>query len=271
MDPVNGREERWSSEARFFDGQAARVAEVKPMDATTLERYASARHVWFNKEFRFRLVGDLRGKRVLDVGCGNGDNAILLASRGANVVAIDLSPESVALAARRAEASGFHSRIRFVCSPLETAELESRGFDVIWGDGILHHVIPELDQLLARLRGFAKPGALYVFSEPVSYSPTLRRLRSHVPIRTDATPGERPLEPAELELIRRHLPGFRVRHFGLVARFNRLVLPSNDLEHAGRIQKAIVHLNCCVDQALLAIPGLERVANTAVIYGHIAA
>jgi len=60
------------------------------------------------------LLGDVRGRRVLDLGCGEGGYARELASRGATVVAVDGSERLVEVARRRAEAAGLavehHSR-----------------------------------------------------------------------------------------------------------------------------------------------------------------
>ena len=56
----------------------------------------------FNKEFRFLLLGDLRGKTLLDVGCGDSLNVALLAKMGAEVTGLDVSSGAVALARRRA-------------------------------------------------------------------------------------------------------------------------------------------------------------------------
>ena len=73
-----------------------------------------------------RLLGDLRDKRVLDIGCcGEGTNSILLAKLGAQVTGVDISPKSIELAERRAEINQVTGSYRFLCSPLETAELES--------------------------------------------------------------------------------------------------------------------------------------------------
>jgi magnesium-protoporphyrin O-methyltransferase len=47
------------------------------------------------------LPADLHGARVLDAGCGTGSMAMALAKRGADVVAIDLSPSQVEIAVRR--------------------------------------------------------------------------------------------------------------------------------------------------------------------------
>ncbi|HEY4636091.1 MAG TPA: methyltransferase domain-containing protein, partial [Rhodospirillales bacterium] len=45
-----------------------------------------------------RFVGDLRGKRVLDAGCGEGDSSRILARNGAAVVGIDISDAMLELA-----------------------------------------------------------------------------------------------------------------------------------------------------------------------------
>lgn len=50
-----------------------------------------------------RLVGNTDGKRVLDLGCGNGGNAIAMARAGAKVIAVDTSSERLAAARRAAE------------------------------------------------------------------------------------------------------------------------------------------------------------------------
>jgi len=262
------RADRWRSEASFFDSLAERLAPEPGVDRSVLERYQRARRPWFNKEYRFRLLGDVRGRAVLDVGCGGGDNAVLLAALGARVTGIDLSPKLVELARRRAEALGVAGSTRFVCAPLETADLGAERFDVVWGDGILHHVVDELDAVLGRLVQVARPGALFVFAEPVSLLRALRWLRRRVPIHTDATPDERPLEPAELATLRRHLPDMRVRRFGLLGRFNRFIVGGAGFERASGGRRALANVACLVDQAILNVPPATRLASSIVVSGH---
>jgi ubiquinone/menaquinone biosynthesis C-methylase UbiE len=52
------------------------------------------------------LLGDVRGRYVLDVGCGDGDLAVELWRRGATVTGIDASPEMVEAARARAKREG---------------------------------------------------------------------------------------------------------------------------------------------------------------------
>src|SRR5512133_3362811 len=98
------RERRWRSEAEFFDETATRAsANGDAIDPAVFERYASRRRPWLRREYCLGLLREVRGKTVLDVGCGLGDDAILLARYGAaHVVGIDISSRSIDLARRRA-------------------------------------------------------------------------------------------------------------------------------------------------------------------------
>jgi 2-polyprenyl-3-methyl-5-hydroxy-6-metoxy-1,4-benzoquinol methylase len=80
------------------------------------------------------------GMRVLDVGCGIGRWSRLLASRGACVTGVDLSPTMIAEAERRAAASGLASRCRFIVQ--DSAALEIDGsFDLILCVTMLQHML----------------------------------------------------------------------------------------------------------------------------------
>ena len=93
-------EDRWKEEAAFFDRVAEQQAEaLSPIDPLAFRRYSSpSLRKRFKEEFRFRILGDMRGKRVLDVGCGEGSNSLMLAKLGAQVTGIDISPRSIDVA-----------------------------------------------------------------------------------------------------------------------------------------------------------------------------
>jgi 2-polyprenyl-3-methyl-5-hydroxy-6-metoxy-1,4-benzoquinol methylase len=267
-----GREARWKEEAGFFDRWADRLDESKlPIDPLAWKRYTSPRlRPRFNKEFRFLLLGDLRGKTLLDVGCGDSQNVALLAKMGAEVTGLDVSSGAVALARRRAEINGVSDRVHLVCSPIETAEIASRSFDVIWGDGILHHVLDEFENVIQRLAVWAKPGALLLFAEPLNLFPPLRQLRTMIPIETEHTQGERPLIQAEVDLIRKYAPDLSVRHFGFLGRLDPFILTQFNYERSSAIRRAAVNLTNAIDWAMLSVPYLEKLGGSGVLYGHVA-
>ena len=102
-----------------------------------------------------------RGFRVLDAGCGTGDNTVFLAEQlrgtGAQVVALDFSSTSLDIARRRVEQRGLEAGVQFVQSPLEAAPgLDIGAFDFIVTTGVLHH-LESPDAGLAALRDVLKP------------------------------------------------------------------------------------------------------------------
>ena len=267
---VKTREERWKEEASFFDSWAQKWGDDGlPIDPLALQRYTRpVLRRRFNKEFRFRVMGDLRDKTLLDVGCGDGLNAVMLAKMGAKVTGIDVSPKAIELARRRGDVNGVSDRLSLIAAPLETADLPPDSFDLIWADGILHHVLDDLELVLDRLARWVKPEGLLVFAEPVNLFHALRRLRFMIPVETEATPDERPLVRSEVELVRRYVPDLRMRHYGLLGRLDQFILINFNYEQSPPLRRAIVNGIDLVDYGLLSLPGLSRLGGSCVMYGH---
>lgn len=100
------------------------------------------------------LPQDLRGKRVLDAGCGTGALALEAARRGAEVVAIDLSPTLVRLASERLamQDPALSRSITFLSGDMLRKDLGD--FDhVACMDSLIHY---ECDQIAAALAGLAE-------------------------------------------------------------------------------------------------------------------
>ncbi len=100
-----------------------------------------------------------RGKRVLEVGCGIGTDSINFARAGAELTAVDLSAESLRIAAQRAEVMGVADGIRFVEADAEklASTLAGEQFDLVYSFGVVHHT-PHPEQALAQMRQLAAPG-----------------------------------------------------------------------------------------------------------------
>jgi 2-polyprenyl-3-methyl-5-hydroxy-6-metoxy-1,4-benzoquinol methylase len=264
------REERWKEEAAFFDELAQKTDEsALPMDPLALQRYTRPRlRRRFNKEFRLRLMGDLRGRSVLDVGCGDGVNSVLLARLGARVTGVDISPGSIGIARRRAEVNGVAGRVTLQAAPIEAADLPDDAFDLVWADAILHHVLDDLTLVMQRLVRCTRPGGLIVFSEPVNLVPLMRRIRQRIPVKTDGTPGERPLVRAEVDLVRRHLDGFQARHYLLFGRLDRFILDAYNYERTPLLRRSLMNAIEMFDYALLSLPRVRELGGACVMYGR---
>lgn len=83
----------------------------------------------------FDLAGPLAGRRVLDVGCGDGAYSVTAAERGGIVTGIDSSEDMLAAARHRAERVG-HS-VSFVTADAERLPFADRSFDVIFAITLL--------------------------------------------------------------------------------------------------------------------------------------
>ncbi len=113
-------------------------------------------------EADLRLLGDLKGRRVLDLGCGAGENAIAIARRGAPVIALDASSAQLALARRAAEAA--EVRVEWHHGDAaDLAFLRADSIDVALAAGVVHE-IEDLDRLLRQVHRVLRPGAPFVFS-----------------------------------------------------------------------------------------------------------
>ena len=221
-----------AQEAEFFDRWAEKSQKtLATIDPEVVERYRHSRKI-FPKEFCINLLGDLRGKRILDVGCGEGEDAVLLAKLGATVTGLDLSPGAIGVARQRAALNGVAGQVSFICAPLTSARLPPGSFDVVWIDNLLHHVLDELDVVLRTLLASAKPGATLLCIEPVNLNRTLRKIRFLVPVHTEVTPGERPLEKRHLQVIENLVSGLGRRHFLFLGRLMRFIIPGYRYERA---------------------------------------
>lgn len=104
---------------------------------------------------RFAEFDRWAGKRVLEVGCGIGTDTTNFARAGAHVVAVDLSPASLALAKLRASLYG--QDITHLEADAEYLESYVAGrFDLIYSFGVIHHS-PNPPKILAGTRRLIDP------------------------------------------------------------------------------------------------------------------
>jgi SAM-dependent methyltransferase len=84
--------------------------------------------------------GELKPRRVLDVGCGAGTDAIFLARRGCTVTGLDISSEAIGIARRRAAEAGVG--VEFIAGDYLETMFEPGTFDLINDRGCFHHMEP---------------------------------------------------------------------------------------------------------------------------------
>jgi SAM-dependent methyltransferase len=98
--------------------------------------------------------------RVLEIGCGTGEDAARLALRGAHVLATDPSPSMLRVAAEKAERLGCARLIEFRCLPMERlGELAGERFDGVWSNFGAINCVERLETAIAALAALVAPGA----------------------------------------------------------------------------------------------------------------
>jgi len=104
-------------------------------------------------------VGELKG-RVLDVGCGTGEHALMAAAGGLDATGIDAAPAAIAIAQAKARDRGLTARF-LVWNALDLAALDQR-FDTVLDSG-LFHVFDDDDRVrfVDSLTAVTEPGARY--------------------------------------------------------------------------------------------------------------
>jgi SAM-dependent methyltransferase len=124
-------------------------------------------------------AGQVTG-RVLDVGCGTGELALLAASRGLAATGVDSSPRAIALARERATARGI-ANVRFEVGDALDLDFLGTTFDTVLDSGVFH-VFDDDDRAryVTSIRRVLVPGGRYhllVFSDaqPGDWGP--RRVR----------------------------------------------------------------------------------------------
>ena len=104
-------------------------------------------------------------QKTLEIGCGTGIFTEIFSRTGAEIIAVDISPELISMAENRRMAS---SKVQFLCVRFEDYEADEL-FDTVVGSSVLHHI--ELDSALKNIFRLLKPGGRIVFAEPNFLNP----------------------------------------------------------------------------------------------------
>ncbi len=143
------------------------------------------------------LPQDLVGRRILDAGCGTGALAVELAKRGAQVVAIDLSPTLVQLANERTPAE-LSARLEFISGDMLAPSLGH--FDhVVCMDSVIHYEKHDMVQVLHQLTERTSHSVLFTFAPSNPLLATMIRIGRIFP-RGDRAPFIEPVSESNLRV-----------------------------------------------------------------------
>jgi ubiquinone/menaquinone biosynthesis C-methylase UbiE len=142
----------WDRTAKWYEGRHRRSLEQEGGKAWGTFRIP---------ERRLNLLGDVRGKRVLELGCGAADWSIALAREGARVVGLDFSETRLRQARERVRRAGAH--VSLVQANAEAIPYHDERFDIVLSDygattfSDPGRTVPEVGRVL-------RTGGIFVFA-----------------------------------------------------------------------------------------------------------
>ena len=146
------------------------------VDPLEIEKFSELAHRWWDPRAEFKPLHDinplrlehidaiagLRGKRVLDVGCGGGILAEAMVASGAEVTGIDLADKPLKVAQLHLLESGLTVDYRLVAPEALALEMPGR-FDIVTCMELLEHV-PEPGRTVEACAALVRPGGHVFFS-----------------------------------------------------------------------------------------------------------
>jgi SAM-dependent methyltransferase len=180
-------------------------------------------------------LGDLSGRRVLDVGCGPGRYAVALAERGAEVIGVDISETMLSLARGHARERGVDQVCSFVRADFDAYEPDGP-FDVSLMLGVLEY-LPDPRPSLVRLHDLTTEKLILSVPPPLRWQTTARRLRHAL---RPGPPSFHPHSPAAIAACLRDVgfASWRVDRGWVVANHAPVAVPADAA--AGRKGAAVV-------------------------------
>lgn len=203
MDNVFPEAKVHQREAEFHDAWAVDT----PMEEVLVRECFEAPTALENR-FILNKMGDLRGRRVLDIGAGLGESSVYFALQGANVTAADISPLMIENV--RQLAARYGVPVEGIVASAESLSVPENYFDFVYVANAIHH-IPNRDLLFRQVHLALKPGGVFISYDPLAYNPIInvyRRMATKV-----RTLDESPLTVADLKLVRRYFANVQHREF----------------------------------------------------------
>jgi SAM-dependent methyltransferase len=180
------------AERDFYDGHYAQFLRLPDhalrVDRKTLEAsFENPAQPFYERRLLYRATmrvleaEPLRGRRILDYGCGPADFGLWLATEGAQVTLLDLSAAAIELALKRAHASAVS--VRGIAADASRLDMLADGeFDLVFAGAALHHTL-KYPGALAELARIMRSGARLVLAETWGGNPLLnaaRKLRARM-------------------------------------------------------------------------------------------
>ena len=222
-----------------------------------------------------RLFG--KDKRVLEINCGTGLDAVFLAQQGVEILACDISPKMIEKARRHAAHNNVGDHVEFIALATENLEtLVGRSlFDGAFSNFSGLNCVEDLTAVQLQLTKLLKPGAplllcmmghvllcgevlwFLLHRKPKQAFRRLREKTTSIP----KSPELKVYRPSVEEICSQFAPSFRLRRWRGVG----IAVPPSYMEDWARRFPRGIGLLAALDQAIGGLPGFRNVADCVVL------
>jgi len=145
-----------------------------------------------------KYLGDVKDKKILDLGCGAGEAAVYFAKKGADVTAVDISEGMLNVVERVAKLHGVSVKTKACIAPY--LDFNNEEFDIVYAANLLHHV--DIEETLKEVKRVLKKGGIFVSWDPLHHNPLIRVYRKiATKVRTE---DEHPLKISDLKVFKKY-------------------------------------------------------------------
>ncbi len=124
-----------------------------------------------------KMLGNVKSKVILDVGCGRGNLSFYLAQKGAHVIGIDLSKNFINYCKNQMKI--LNLKIDFRIMNAQIPDFEDNSFDLIVGSRIVHH-LPDTELFFHECERLLKKKGFITFIEPLKKNPIVNMNRKYL-------------------------------------------------------------------------------------------
>lgn len=157
-------------------------------------------------------MGDIKGKNILELGCGLGEASVYFAKKGAKVTATDISSKMI----EKVQELATYHKVTVegkIVSANNLDNLANDYFDFIYAGNLLHHV--DIIKCVTHLRTKLKDKGVAFFWDPIAYNPIIniyRKMASQV-----RTTDEHPLKINDIKAIKKVFSKVEFEYFWLTS------------------------------------------------------
>ena len=155
--------EWWEANPMSYDWRR-----TNPYEEGTIEWFAEVDRIFFDRVSSFfahrssekpfsKLIpySSLKGKDVLEIGCGSGAHARLMLESGARLTAVDLTEKAIYLTQTRLSQAGLSGAV--LQMDANSLEFDDNSFDFVWSWGVIHHS-ENTQQIVNEIARVLRPG-----------------------------------------------------------------------------------------------------------------